>query len=237
MKIDQPPTIIQPRQEFWNGFRDITPLTLGMIVYGVAFGLLASQAQMSELKTGVMGATVFAGSSQIVGVERLVAGAGAFSALVAGLTLNARILLMTTSLRRELSGRPVWQILLGVHLTTDENWAMMHAARARGKTAGYWYLVGGGASLMIFWVLATTCGVGFARVLPEPRAIGIDFAFTAAFIAMLRNMWRGQADALPWLVSIGCSVCFILFAPFEASWALVVGGLAGAAIAGLINHG
>ena len=225
-----------PRQEFLRGFRDITPLTFGVAVYGLAFGLLASQAQMNELQTGFMSAMVFAGSSQIVGVERLVAGAGAFSALVAGLTLNARILLMTAALREELAARPWWQVVLGVHLTSDENWVLMHATRAKGENVGYWYLVGGGVSLLVFWVLSTTLGVGLARALPEPRSIGIDFAFAAAFIAMLRNMWRGRPDALPWAVSIGCTACVVHFAPFDSSWALVIGGLTGSATAGFMTN-
>lgn len=84
-----------PMHEFRAAFSDIIPLTIGVAIYGAAFGLLAAQAGMSELQTGVMGTFVFAGSSQIVAVERLVAGAGAFTAAMAGLALNLRILLMT----------------------------------------------------------------------------------------------------------------------------------------------
>lgn len=226
---------LTPGAEFWAGFKDITPLTFGVIVYGVAFGLLASQANMSDLETGLMGAIVFAGSSQIVGVERLVSGAGAVTALIAGLTLNARILLMTASLREEFATRPLWQILLGVHLTTDENWALMHAARAKGREVGYWYLVGAGLSILIFWVLSTGLGASFAQALPDPKALGIDFAFTAAFIAMLRNMWRGRVDLLPWFVAIAVAISVALYAPIESSWALVIGGLAGAGIAGVLG--
>ena len=228
-------TIARPRQEFVNGFRDIAPLTFGVIVYGLAFGLLASQAKMSELQTGIMGALVFAGSSQIVGIERLVAGAGAISALVAGLTLNVRILLMTASLREELSMSPWWQILRGVHLTSDENWALMHTARAKGQTVGYWYLVGGGASLLIFWVLATTLGVGFARALPEPRAIGIDFAFTAAFIAMARAMWRGRQNIAPWVVTFAVTVLLVK-AGIESAYAILLASLCGVGLAAFLRR-
>lgn len=225
-----------PMHEFRAAFSDIIPLTIGVAIYGAAFGLLAAQAGMSELQTGVMGTFVFAGSSQIVAVERLVAGAGAFTAAMAGLALNLRILLMTASLCDEFADRPTWQILLGVHLTTDENWALMHATRAKGMHVGYWYLVGGGASLLLVWVVATVLGVGFAKVLPDPHAIGIDFAFTAAFIAILCNMWRGMDDLLPWIISIGCAGSLTLLAPIEPSWALAFGGVAGAAGAGIFKN-
>ncbi|NVK13408.1 MAG: AzlC family ABC transporter permease [Rhodobacteraceae bacterium] len=224
------------RDQLLAGLRDILPLAVGVGVYGVAFGLLAAQAQMSGLQTGVMGTIVFAGSSQIIAVERLVAGAGAGAALLAGLALNLRLLLITASLRDELAGRPWWQILLGVHLATDENWALMHSMRARGHRAGYWYLVGGGLGLVAVWVLATVAGAGFATAVPEPHALGMDFAFTAAFIAILRSLWSGSAMLLPWGGSIAIVLLAGMLTPLDPTWTLILGGLGGAAIAGVLNN-
>ena len=219
--------------QFQAGFRDVLPLALGASLYGLAFGLLAAQAGMSVLQTGVMGSLVFSGSAQFVAVERLAAGAGAVTALVAGVALNLRILLMTASLRDVLAGRPFWQKLLGVHMTTDESWAVLHATRAKGGDAGYWYLVGAGACMMVTWLAATMAGTGFAATLPEPRALGIDFAFTAAFIAILRGLWGGARDILPWLASAGTVAALALLTPMEPSWALVIGGAFGAILAGI----
>ncbi|MFL5285921.1 MAG: AzlC family ABC transporter permease [Rhodopila sp.] len=207
-------------------------MSFGVAIYGLAFGLLAAQAKMNELLTGAMSTLVFAGSSQIVATQRLVSGAGAAASVLAGLALNLRILLMTASLRDELRARPPWQVLLGVHLTSDENWALLHAARAKGRRVGYWYLVGGGTSLLLVWVMATVIGVDFATVLPSPAATGMDFAFTAAFIAILRNLWRGRGDFWPWLLSAGGAAALALLAPIDPSWALACGGVAGAFLAG-----
>ncbi|UWQ79460.1 AzlC family ABC transporter permease [Leisingera sp. S132] len=224
------------RGQLIAGLQDILPLAVGVAVYGLAFGLLAAQAQMSGVQTGVMGTIVFAGSSQIIAVERLAAGASAGAALLAGLALNLRLLLITASLRDELAGRPWWQILLGVHLATDENWALMHAKRARGKSVGYWYLVGGGLGLVAVWVVATVAGASFATAVPEPRALGMDFAFTAAFIAILRSLWSGSAMLLPWGGSVAIVLLAGLLTPLDPTWTLILGGLGGAAIAGVLNN-
>jgi len=234
MQVNHKRQSLLPKDEFKSGLSDILPLAFGVAIYGAAFGLLAAQAHMSELQTGIMGTLVFAGSSQILAIERLVSGAGAFTALIAGMALNLRILLMTGSLRKELAGRPLWQVIIGVHLTTDENWALMYAARAKGRAVGYWYLVGGGTCLIIVWTMATVFGVSFAQVLPEPQAIGMDFAFTAAFIAILCSLWRGVQDLMPWLVSAGTSGLLVLFAPIEPSWALALGGVTGAVFAAML---
>ena len=224
-------------QEFRSGARDILPLAFGVTIYGLAFGLLAAQAGFNELLTGTMGALVFAGSSQIVAIQRLVSGAGVVVAIFAGLALNVRLLLMTAALRDEFAGRPFWQVLVGVHLTSDENWALMHTTRAMGRPAGYWYLMGGGATLLVTWLLATVLGVRFAHALPDPVSIGMDFAFTAAFIAILRNLWRGLGDLWPWVVSAGGAAALALLAPIDPSWALTCGGAAGALLAGIRGRG
>lgn len=220
------------RVEFQAGLRDITPLTFGVAVYGLAFGLMAGQIGMGGGATGAMGLLVFAGSAQIVAVERLASHAGPIMAIVAGLALNLRILLMTASLRTELARRPWWQVALGVHLTSDENWALMHATR-RHRPVGYWYLVGGGASLMSVWVVVTGLAAAFADLVPDPSALGLGFAFTAAFIALACNLWRGKSDLFPWVASASLAAGLALFAPIDPSWALIAGGLAGAVLAGM----
>lgn len=225
------------RLEFKTGFKDVLPLSLGAGIYGLAFGLLAAQAQMDGLEVGVMGSIVFAGASQIVAVERIVAGATGVVAVIAGIALNLRLLLITASIRDVFAGRPFWQIAMGAHLTTDENWALMLSARARGQQAGYWYLVGAGFNLLLVWVTATVAGVYFAGAIPEPRALGMDFAFTAAFIAIARSLWTGREDLIPWLTSFGVVAVLVLPGIVDTSWALIAGGVAGATLAGLRHDG
>ncbi len=228
---------LQSRSEFFSAVRDISPLAVGVAVYGLAFGLLAAQAHMDELQVGVMGGLVFAGAAQIVAVERLVAGAGAFAAFIAALALNLRLVLVTASVRDIFVRRPFWQVLLGAHMTTDENWALMLSTRAKGRDVGYWYLVGGGACLIVTWLCATVSGVAFAAAIPEPKALGMDFAFTAAFIAIARSLWTGTRDLAPWGVALAGVAATVGSGLLDPSWAIVVGGVCGAGVAGLLDHG
>ena len=225
------------RAQFRAGQRDILPLAIGVATYGLAFGVLAAQADFGAVATAVMGTTVFAGSAQIMAVQQLVAGAGVGAAVIAGAALNLRLLLVTASLRRDLRGRPAWQVLLGVHLATDENWALLHATRASGRPAGYWYLVGGGLVLLAVWVVTTATAAAFAQLVPDPDAFGLGFAFTAAFIAILRNLWRGLGDLGPWGVSVATTAGLIGLTGLPSAWALVAAGIAGAATAAVTGGG
>ena len=216
------------KTEFLSGMKAITPLAIGVGIYGLAFGLLASQASFSWFETGLMGVLVFAGSAQIVAVERLVAGASLMTAFIAGLALNLRLILITASIRDLFAGRPLWQRIVGAHLSSDENWALTLAKRTQGSPAGYWYLVGAGITLMSMWILAGMTGVFFSSYIPDPEKYAIDFAFTAAFIAISRSLWRGAGDILPWLVAIVTVVFSTRLQMFDSSWSIVLGGLAGA---------
>ncbi|MGI9449296.1 MAG: AzlC family ABC transporter permease [Geminicoccaceae bacterium] len=221
------------QSETINGARAIVPLAIGVAVYGLAFGLLASQAGFTWTETGLMGALVFGGSSQIVAVDRLAAGAGVAAAFIAGMALNLRLLLITASVRDLFVGRPLWQRMLGAHLSSDENWALTLARRSQGQSVGYWFLVGAGATLMLAWVCSSVLGLLFASSIPDPETYAIDFAFTAAFIAISRSLWRGRQDAAPWVTAVGVVIVTTQLGWFDTSWAIVLGGLAGAAVAGV----
>ena len=90
---------------------------------------------------------------------------------------------------------------------------------------------------MSVWVVATTAGaLGFAEAIPDPKGLGMDFAFTAAFIAIARSLFRGRADLAPWAVSLAVVVLVgSRPAGSPAPWALVLGGLSGAAAAGTLR--
>lgn len=216
------------------GARDLGPLALGVAIYALAYGMLATQAGFSPLDVAGMGLVVFAGGSQIVATQQWLAGAGAIASVVAGLALNLRLLLITASISDVYAGRSNWRVALAAHLTTDENWALMLARRAEGSDIGYRYLVGGGFALMAAWVSATTLGAVMSKAIPDPKGLGMDFAFTAAFVAIARSLFRGRIDLIPWAVSLVVVVAVEThwLAP---SWALVAGGLAGAAAAGALG--
>jgi predicted branched-subunit amino acid permease len=184
-----------------------------------------------------MGVIVYAGSSQIVATQQWMAGAGVAASVFAGLALNLRLVLITASIRDVFARRPLWQTALGAHLTADENWALTLAARARGRKVGYPYLIGGGSAQMVVWCSATVLGVVFAEAIPEPKALGMDFAFTAAFIAIARSLWRGRPDLLPWFVSFAVVVAGVRLVGAAPHWMLALGGLLGAVVAGARRDG
>ena len=221
------------RHDIAFGARDVTPVALAALSYGVAFGLLAIQAGFSVLQAITMSALVFGGSAQLVTLDQLTAGAGATAAILAGIALNMRILLITASMRYALVGQPWWKISIGAHLATDASIALMQSAKTRGATASYWYLFGGGIFLLLAWVVATGVGSLLSQNIPDPNRFGLDFAIVALFVALLPGLWRGRADLMPWSVAAGTVIGFSAIFPGQSGWALIAGALLGAVTAGV----
>ena len=221
--------------DFLYGARDMLPMTIAAAIYGMAFGLLAIQAGFSFDQSVSMSALIFGGSSQLIALDRLSVGAGSFAAIVAGIALNTRFLLVTAAMKNSLIGRPWWQTALGAALATDASVALMQTSKRRQLEHSFWYFFGGGFSLYIVWILVTAIGAILGGQIPNPAAFGLDFAIIAVFIAAIPGLWRGMTDFLPWTVS-GITVALIAFlAPEYTSWGLILGAVSGAAFAGVRN--
>jgi 4-azaleucine resistance transporter AzlC len=216
--------------------RDMLPMSVAAATYGLAFGLLASQSGFDIFQTISMSALVFGGSSQLVAMEQLTVGLGAASAILAGSALNTRILLVTASMRNVLIARSWWQIGLGTFFATDASVALMQSAKTRNMTTSYWYFFGGGASLYAIWIAVTAIGAFVSGGVPNPQAIGLDFAIIAIFVATLPGMWRGTQDILPWLFASSIVLIWGTLFPEYASWGLIGGAVIGAMLAGLKNE-
>ncbi|MEO1651044.1 MAG: AzlC family protein, partial [Pseudomonadota bacterium] len=94
-------------------------------------------------------------------------------------------------------------------------------------------LVGGGLVLVVAWLASTITGAVLASEIPNPRALGMDFAFTAAFIAITRSLWRGRTSLLPWFASVVAVTGILATGAIDATWALIAGGVIGAATAAI----
>ena len=214
----------------WQGARKIIPFGLGAAAYGFAFGVLAAQVGFPFWGVGLMSASTFAGSSQIVAVERFAEGGSIAGAAVAGMALNLRYIGIMASLSGVLKNTPFFKRLLAVHVTSDENWALTMAERARDPNIGDNFLIGSGLVQIAFWTVSTALGALVGSGVPNLEAFGIGFAFTAAFIAMARGLWRGRQDLLPVAVSFVVALLLVL-AGWQAAFAILGGAGMGVAAA------
>ena len=58
------------------------------------------------------------------------------------------------------------------------------------------------------------------------RLQALGFAFTAAFIAMARGLWRGQSQMLPWIVAAAATIAGVSLG-LPKAYAIIVGTMCG----------
>lgn len=138
---------------------------------------------------------MFAGASQFVALELFRSGAPPVVVIATTLLINLRHLLMAASLRPHFGDRPLTQRLGLAYLLTDEAFAMGTSWYRRGGR-GLAYYVTFAASMWVLWNLGTIVGVLAGPAVPDPRLIGLDFAITATFIAIVVLGARDRRDVV-----------------------------------------
>ncbi len=180
----------------------VLPVCVSVAAFGLVWGVLAGQAGVSLVEVVLMSGLVFAGSSQFIALDFWAPGGPQpmAAAIAAVAVVNLRYLLLTATLRPLFLGRPGFGGFLAMGLVADENWAITVERMRRGPLR-LAFLVGSGITLYSVWMAATVAGRLAGSAVPDPAQFGLDFAFTAAFLALLLGFWRGKSDLVPWIAA------------------------------------
>ncbi len=176
-----------PRQEMLAGARDIIPLIVGAIPFGIIFGTLAQGSGLSFGATVGMSAFVFAGSSQFIALGLLAAGSTLPLIVLTTVVVNLRHMLYAASLLpyvKDASQR--WKVVIGFCLT-DEAFAIAIRRYLQPDPSPHkqWYYLGAGGAMYGNWVFCTWLGLTVGQLIPNAAAWGLDFAMVATFIGMI----------------------------------------------------
>lgn len=196
------------RQGLLDGARAVAPIAVAAFLFSAAFGVLASAAGMGVQAAVVMSLTTFAGSAQFAAASILDGGGGALAAIVAAVLLNARYVPISVSVASIFPGSAARR-LAESQLIVDESWAVSSA----GGQFDYRRLVGAGLVLYACWNLGTLVGVVGGDSLGDPKAIGLDAAFPALFLALLVPYLRDRRAVGAALASGAIAVSLTPFVP------------------------
>lgn len=215
-------------------FRACIPIALGVVTYGVVFGVLARQAGLSMLETGLMSAVVFAGFAQFVAIELWQTPLPSLTLILTTLVVNLRHILMGAALRSWFSNLGPAETYGSAFFMTDENWALMMGELADGSTNAA-FLLGNGLALFFAWIGSTVTGAAVGGLVTNVARYGLDFAFIAVFITLLVGLWDGRSDLVPWLSA--ALVAVVASQVLPGSWYILLGGIAGSLVAVVSSNG
>lgn len=220
--------VVFTRAGIKTGLRAALPMAIGVATYGAVFGVLAQQVGVTLLEAVLMNVFVFAGAAQMAALDQWVYPLPVFAILVTVILINLRLIMLTASLRPWLHSFPPKVVYPMLHIVSDEAWAVaMSLYRNGARDAGI--VLGCNLAIVLAWFPATVVGHTLGGTIGDPAALGLDFAFTAIFGAMLFGGYRSRFDLVPWGTS-GLVAWFVWWL-VPGTWYVIAGGLAGFAIA------
>ncbi len=195
--------------EFLAGVRAELPLQLGVVPFGMIFGVLAVQAGLSPLAAQLSSTIVFAGSAQLAIAQMLGGGASAPVTALTAMVLNVRHVLYSASAAPYVHHLPTrWRVLLA-YLLTDEAYAVaigryIASDPRPSPDFRHWYFFGAGLTLWACWQASTAVGVLFGAQLSSRW--GLDFAIPLTFIALIIPSLADRFNVVAALVGASASV-------------------------------
>jgi 4-azaleucine resistance transporter AzlC len=222
------------RSQFWLGVTLFIPVAVSIASYGLVWGVLAGQKGLGVLEVLLMSGLVFAGASQFVALDSWTPGnLPVLSIVIATGIVNLRMLLMSATLRPLVSHLPLPRALGVMFFVSDEQWAMTMAEMRKGG-GSVAFMCGTGVLSWLAWVASTLLGRVLGAFIDDPVRYGLDFAFTATFIALLLGMWKGRGDLVPWLA--GALAALATAGTVEGKWYIIVGGILGSLAGALADQ-
>ncbi|MFT3758370.1 AzlC family ABC transporter permease [Thauera sp.] len=212
------------RHEIWSGFRQLLPISLFVVVFGLAFGLAATQSGLDGTSIVIMSTLVFAGASQFAALDLWGAQVPLIPLAITVLAVNARHLLMGATLYPWLRHLPPAKRYGMMLVVTDASWAMSMQAFARGES-GMGLLFGGGIALWLAWILGSWLGLYFGNAIQDPVRLGLDMVMGCFMLAMAIGGQKNLRMFAIWTVAAGSSLLACRYLPENSH--VVVGALAG----------
>ena len=215
------------RARFLAGVRDIAPVMIATVPFGLIFGAVAVQEGLSAGEALFMSSAVYAGASQFVALEFWTDPLPVWTILLSVLAVNLRHVLYGAALGRKMTHWPAWQRYVGFGLMVDPTFAMADLRGGPRLSAAYYF----GLCLPLYanWFFSTLAGSIFGALLGGAERIPMDFVVIAYFIFLIVGFRKRSNASLVVLASAAGSVLAHL--AYGSPWHFAGGAFAGMVLA------
>ncbi|UCE00780.1 MAG: AzlC family ABC transporter permease [Chloroflexota bacterium] len=188
------PAISPSGAEFLSGIKAELPLVLGVIPFGMIYGILALSVGVPASVAQGMSVIIFAGSSQFVSAQLFGLSVPAIINIFTVGLINLRHALYSASVAPYLQKLPWrWKWILA-YLLTDEAYAVsiIHYQQDGNKRYKHWFFLGAGLTLWSTWQLSTAAGIFLGASIPASWSL--DFTLALTFIALVVPALKDRAS-------------------------------------------
>ncbi len=218
--------------EFARGVRDSLPIVVAAMPFGLLFGALAVDNGFTVFEAVLMSASVYAGASQMVGIELFGQNIAPWLIVFSIFAVNFRHVLYSASVGRLIRHWALWQKAAGFFLLTDPQYAVSEVRGAEERSLDFrWYL---GLALPIYslWVVEAWLGALFGKLITNPEALGLDLLLSIYFLGLVMG-FRKRRLWLP-VVLASAVTAVIAYQTVGSPWHVSIGALAGVLLAAVL---
>jgi predicted branched-subunit amino acid permease len=176
-----------------EGARDITPMVIGVIPFGLAIGASIASSSLSAAQGIASAPIILAGAAQISTIQMLDAGVAPLVIVLSALMINARILLYSASMAPWFSSESLGRRLLlavpvidQMHFTCVPRFEQFDLS-ARERRA---YYAGAGTWLIAAWLGSQAIAITIGAAVPD--AVGLRIAAPLAMAGLLAKSTVGR---------------------------------------------
>jgi len=222
---------------FSRGLKLGTPIFLGYMPVGAAFGIIATSLGFSPLQACVCSATALAGAGQFIALSVIRTGAGVAAVLAATTVVNLRYVLFGATISPYLRGLTLPRQGVLAFFLTDETFAVNINDHREGTSTG-WSMLGVGVVAWTGWVLGTLLGSVAAGWIGDPGRWGVDFAMPAMFVALLIALAEDRRHFIA--AAVAAAIALLLPAAaavglqVPSAWFIVIASIGAATVATLV---
>ena len=215
--------------EFRRGLRRSLPIILAVLPFGLLFGALAADNGISLAEAVLMSATIYAGASQLVGIELFGRHVAPWLIVLSIFAVNFRHVLYSAVAGRRTQHWPALARAVGFFFLIDPQFAEVERRVDEGKPITVAWYAGVALPVYVAWVAETAVGAYFGGFVANPHAIGLDFLLPIYFLGLVME-FRGRALWLP-VVATASAASIIAERLVGSPWHVTFGALAGIAVA------
>ncbi len=217
---------------FVEGSKAVSPLLLGVVPFGLAFGVVAAESVVGSALGYATSIVIFAGAAQLATIQLFDQGVVAAVVIATALVINSRHVMYSATMAPHFREFPLWARYALPYVLTDQAFAVSIVGYRDVTDPVYkrWYFTGAALTMWMAWQLSTLAGVVIGSQLPN--SLSLDFAIPLVFVALLVLTVRSRPEMVAAIVGGGIA---LLGASAPYGLGLTIGALVGVA-AGVAAH-
>ncbi|MBO6902463.1 MAG: AzlC family ABC transporter permease [Rhizobiaceae bacterium] len=215
--------------EFRRGMRRSIPVVIAAAPFGLLFGALAVSNGLTVGEAVLMSATIYAGASQMVGIELFGQDLAPWVVVLSVFAVNFRHVLYSA-----VSGRVTrhWSTLkryFAFFFLTDPQFAEAERRVTERRPVTFAWYMGLALPIYLFWIAVALLGALFGQIIPNPAALGIDFLLPLYFLGLVME-FRERPLWLP-VVAVSAIASIAAYYSIGSPWHVSVGAVVGILLA------